>query len=112
MALLCRLGLFGFPQRSLATDTLRTRKFWRLPSNAPNATAARMMVFNTGNPANSVIVEGAVTADSSGNFDLDHNTAIAATSKTLAVAHNWNGSTGTANIVGGPGIATLNEVPL
>ena len=112
MALLTRLGLFGFPQRSLATRTLRTRKWWRVPSNAPNATAARMIVFNSGSPATSVIAEGAVTADASGNFDLNHATGLAAATKVLAVVHNWNGSTGTTNIVGGPGIATLNEEPL
>ncbi len=112
MTLLARIGPAGVAQRSLGTTTLRTQKFWRVPSNAPNATAARMIVFNAGNPANVVSAEGAVTADASGNFDLTVNDAAAAGSKRMAVVHNWGGNTGTTNIIGGPAIATMNEIPL
>jgi hypothetical protein len=112
MALLTRIGLAGFPQRSLATRTLRTLKFWRIPSNAPNGTSARAIVFNAGNPAATVSAEGAVTADASGNFDLTVNDAAAAGAKRMAVVHDWNGNTGTNNIKGGPAIATMNEIPL
>jgi len=112
MALLTRIGLAGVGQRSLGTDTLRTLKFWRMPSNASPATAGRMLVFVAGNPPNTVIAEGAVTADASGNFDLTVNDSSAANSKRFAIVHDWGGNTGTTNIKGGPGIATMNEVPL
>lgn len=112
MALLTRIGLAGVGRRSLYTRTLRTFKFWRVPSNAPLATAGRMIVFNSGNPANSVTAEGSVTADASGNFDLTVNDAAAAGSKRMAVVHDWSGNTGTGNIKGGPAIATMNEIPL
>jgi hypothetical protein len=111
MALVARLGLAGVGQRSLATRTLRIVKFWRVPSNAAPGTAGRMIVFNTGSPANVVTAEGVVTADSGGQFDLTVNESAAAGTKTLAVVHAWNGVTGTSSIYGGPGIATLNEVP-
>lgn len=112
MALLTRIGLAGVGQRSLYTDTLRTTKFWRVPSNAPISTAARMIVFNSGSPANTVAQEGAVTADQSGNFDLSTTDGAAAGSKRLAVVHDWGGNTGTASMKGGPAIATMNEAPL
>ena len=88
------------------------RRFWRVPSNAPNGTAARMVVFNNGSPANAVSQEGSVTADASGNFDLPTSDTSPANSRRMAVLHDWNGLTGTTLIRGGPGIATLNEVDL
>ena len=112
MALLTRIGLAGVGQRSIATDTLRTLKYWRVPSNAPGGTAARMIVFAAGSPANAVAHEGAVQSDGSSNFDLVVNDASPANSKRLAIVHDWGGNTGTANIKGGPAIATLIEVPL
>ena len=112
MALLNRLGPSGVGQRSLYTRTLRTIKFWRVPSTASNGTSARMIVFATGSPANTVVAEGAVTADASGNFDLTVNSVTAAGSRSFAVVHNWSGVTGTTSIFGGPSIATMNEIPL
>ena len=112
MALLARRGSRGLLKRSVATDTLRTLKFWRMPSNASPATAGRMLVFVAGNPANTVVAEGAVTADAGGNFDLTVSDPSAADTKRFAVVHDWGGNTGTTNIKGGPGIATMNEIPL
>lgn len=96
---------------TLTTAALnRLRKFWRVPSNAPLSTAARMVVMAAGaNPA-TVSQEGAVTADASGNFDLATSDASADQTKRLAVVHDWGGNTATTNIRGGPAIATLNEV--
>ena len=112
MALLTRIGLAGVGQRSLYTRTLRTNKWWRVPSNAPQGTTARMIVFNSGNPAVTVVNEGAVTADAGGQFDLSTSSSAAAGSKHMAVVHDWGGNTGTTNIKGGPAIATMNEAPI
>lgn len=112
MALLTRIGLAGVGRRSLYSRTLRTNKWWRVPSNAAQSTAARMIVFNAGSPPNTVVNEGVVTADASGNFDLSTTDAAAAGTKRMAVVHDWSGNTGTANIKGGPAIATMNEAAI
>lgn len=112
MALFARMGLAGVGQRSLSSRTLRTYKFWRVPSNASPGTAARMIVFNSGSPAITVAFEGAVTTDAVGNFDLTVNDATAAGNKRFAVVHAWNGVTGTTSIYGGPAIATMYEQAL
>lgn len=104
------LTLASGGRSTLAGGLQGRRKFWRVPSNAPVSTAARMVVFNSGTPANAVAQEGTVAADASGNFDLATSDAAVAGSSRLAVVHNWNGVGGTSNIIGGPGIAMMNEV--
>jgi hypothetical protein len=90
----------GFPSPAIP-------KYWRIPSNAPQGTTGRMIIFAAGNPPSTVYVEGEVTADASGNFYLATYDTSAYGTKRFAVVHAWNGVTGTTSIYGGPAICEL-----
>lgn len=81
---------------------------WVVPSNAPESTTGYMIVFSGSSGAQSIVDQGAVEADASGNFALscgDQGTALG--TKAFAVVHAWDDDTDTVSIYGGPGIGTV-----
>lgn len=100
-------SLAAIGHATLTGDTGAFTKFWRIPSNAPQGTTGRMIVFASGNPLTAVAYEGAVTADVNGFFDLLTSDQSADGTKRFAIVHAWNGVTGTTTIYGGNGISEL-----
>lgn len=95
----------------LSGDPFSYIKYWRLPSNAPQGTNGRLVVFNGGSLANTLAFEGAVTADASGNFDLmTTDDQFTLGTKRFAALYVWDGTTTTTSIYGGPGIVEVIQV--
>jgi hypothetical protein len=64
---------------------------WVVPANAAPSTSARMIVMATGSTPATVAQEGAVTADSNGDFKLTDTTAAALDTQRLAIVHAYAG---------------------
>jgi NCAIR mutase (PurE)-related protein len=94
----------------LPMQNVYTPKVWRARSNAPAATNARMAIFAAGTVPVTIVEEGPVIADGSGNFDLRTYDVNQPGTKRFAMVHNWNGVTGTTSIHGFVGIAELTAL--
>lgn len=80
-------------------------KFWRIPTNAPNATTVHAMVFSGTGPTYSIVTQSAATVDASGFVKILATTGNAS-DKAFAFVHDWADDTNDTNIKGGAAIAT------